>query len=207
MGVIFWPSVFLICGLLLILLEVLIPSGGVIGICSLACLALCLWYAFSTSLGLGATFLVVDLVAIPLTVSLAFSLWTRTPLGRKILLKPPEPEEIEDSHADSRLEGLAGREGRALTPLRPSGHVEVDGRRLGALAEGGFLPAGTLVRVLRVRSGEAIVREVAGLGAPPREEWRQPIVEPERPDVRDVAGPIPTTPRTAEAVSTLEEAP
>ena len=141
MSVMFWPFVFLAIGLLLIMLEVFIPSGGLIGLCSIVCLVLCLWYAFANSVGLGLTFMMIDLVALPLTVALAFSLWSRTPLGRKFFLRPPAPEEIEVSHTDHHLEILVGQVGRSLTPLRPCGHVEIDGRRIDALAEEGFLPA------------------------------------------------------------------
>jgi membrane-bound ClpP family serine protease len=154
----FWPSLFLVLGLLLLIVEVFIPSGGLIGICSLACLLLCLWYAFSQSLVMGAMFMLVDLVALPLTAMGAFSLWSRTPLGRKFFLRPPAPEEIEVSHTDHHLEHLVDQVGRALTPLRPCGHIDIEGRRIDGLAEEGFLPAGCLVRVLRVRSGQLIVR-------------------------------------------------
>ncbi len=158
MSVAFWPSVFLAIGLLLILLEVFVPSGGFIGICSIACLVLCLWYAFSYSVALGVTLVIIDLVALPLTAALAFSLWKRTPLGRRFFLRPPAPEEIEVSHSDHHLENLVGQVGRTLTPLRPCGHVEIHGQRVEALAEEGFVPAGASVRALRTRSGQLVVR-------------------------------------------------
>ena len=53
---------------------------------------------------------------------------------------------------------VADREGRALTTLRPCGHVEVDGRRYDGLAEEGFIPEGATVRVVRSRSGQLVVR-------------------------------------------------
>ena len=81
--------VFLLFGLFLVMLEVFIPSGGFIGVSSIACLVLCLWYAYQQSVGLLAAFMLIDLVALPLTVSLAFSLWSRTPLGRRFFLSPP----------------------------------------------------------------------------------------------------------------------
>lgn len=160
MSVLFWPSLFLALGLGLLIVEVFIPSGGLIGVCSAACLMLCLWYAFSQSLAMGAAFMLIDLVALPLTAMGAFSLWSRTRLGRRFFLQPPAPEEIEVSHADHHLEPLVDQLGRALTPLRPCGHIEVDGRRADALAEGGFVPGGCTVRVLRIRSGQLIVRGV-----------------------------------------------
>src|SRR3954453_7356309 len=161
MSVLFWPSLFLVLGLLLLIVEVFIPSGGLIGICSVACLILCLWYAFSESLVMGATFMLVDLVALPLTAMGAFSLWSRSPLGRKFFLQPPAPDEIDVSHTDRHLEHLVDQTGRALTPLRPCGNIEIEGRRVDGLAEEGFLPAGCMVRVLRVRSGQLIVRGLA----------------------------------------------
>jgi membrane-bound ClpP family serine protease len=53
---------------------------------------------------------------------------------------------------------LVGQLGRTLTPLRPSGLVDFEGRRLDALSEEGLIPAGALIRALRVRSGQLIVR-------------------------------------------------
>src|SRR3954452_8829343 len=181
MSVLFWPSLFLALGLLLLIVEVFIPSGGLIGICSVACLLLCLWYAFSHSLAMGATFMLVDLVALPLTAMGAFSLWSRTPLGRKFFLQPPAPEEIGVSHTDHHLENLVDQIGRALTPLRPCGHVEIDRRRVDALAEEGFLPAGSLVRVLRVRSGQLIVRGMTEVADLPRDEIPT-LTDSTRPD-------------------------
>jgi membrane-bound ClpP family serine protease len=201
LSVIFWPSVFLVLGLLLLTLEAFIPSGGLIGVCSILCLVLCLWYAFAQSLGLGATFMVIDLVALPLTAGLAFSLWSRTPLGRRFLLKPPEPEEIEVSHTDHHLECLVGQSGRTLTPLRPCGHVEINGQRADALAEEGFLPAAAPVRVLKVRSGQVVVKGIGELAA---ERLKTPsqITDLSGPEI----GPLPIA-STGQAVSTFEDAP
>jgi membrane-bound ClpP family serine protease len=196
----FWPFVFLAIGLLLIMLEVFIPSGGLIGLCSIACLVLCLWYAFANSIGLGLTFMMIDLVALPLTVALAFSLWSRTPLGRKFFLRPPAPEEIEVSHADHHLEILVGQVGRSLSPLRPCGHVEIDGRRIEALAEEGFLPAAVPVRVLRIKAGQVVVRGVLDSADALAEEWRNMHDQP-RPE----PGPSPLIELTADAVSILED--
>jgi membrane-bound ClpP family serine protease len=201
MSVLFWPSLFLALGLLLLIVEVFIPSGGFIGFCSIACLVLSLWYAFAQSTTLGATFMLVDLVALPLTAALAFSLWSRTPLGRKFFLRPPTPEEIEVSHADHHLEHLVGQEGRTLTPLRPSGHVEIDGRRVDGLAEEGFLPAGASIRAIRVRSGQLVVRGLLDPTETRRDNQPTPI---------DLTGPGPgpaPISTTAEPVSTFEDTP
>jgi membrane-bound ClpP family serine protease len=152
-----WPSLCLVVGLLLLLAEVFIPSGGLIGFLAIGFLGVSLYLAFATTT-LGPVFLVVAGLMIPLTLMLAIYLWPRTPMAKFLLLSPPEPEDvIPDGHA-LMLEHLVGQFGRALTPLRPSGLVDFEGRRLEGLSEEGLIPAGMLVRAVQVRSGRLIVR-------------------------------------------------
>ncbi len=80
-------------------------------------------------------FLLADFLLMPMVAAAGIYLWPKTPLARRVLLKPPTPEEIEASHSGQRLDHLIGQLGRALTPLRPSGMVDFDGRRLDGLAE------------------------------------------------------------------------
>jgi len=158
MTMLFWPIAFLALGLLLLFVEVFVPSGGFIGFSALFCVGVGLWHAFQHSTMLGVVFVVVDLAAVPLTAMLAFWLWTRSPMSRRFFLKPPAQDEIDVSHKGLDLPLVADREGRALTTLRPCGHVEVDGRRYDGLAEEGFIAEGSPVRVVRSRSGQLVVR-------------------------------------------------
>jgi membrane-bound ClpP family serine protease len=158
MTILFWPIAFLALGLLLLFIEVFVPSGGFVGLSALFCVGVGLWHAFQHSTMLGAAFLIVDLVAVPLTAMAAFWLWARTPMSRPFFLRPPAKDEIDVSHTGLDLPLVADREGRALTTLRPCGHVEFDGRRYDGLAEEGFIPEGSPVRVVRSRSGQLVVR-------------------------------------------------
>ena len=93
---------------------------------------------FSQSTDLGLKFLLADFVLLPLALRRWRSTSGRkTPLAKRVFLKPPDPEEIEVSHSSQRLDHLVGQFGRALTPLRPSGLVDFDGRRLDGLSEEG----------------------------------------------------------------------
>lgn len=60
----------------------------------------------------------------------------------------------------SELERLKGRYGRTVTPMRPSGSVEIDGRRTDALTEGVMLEAGVWVRCVEVKGSRVTVRQV-----------------------------------------------
>ncbi len=163
MSTLAWPILLLALAVILLLAEVFVPSGGLIGLLALGCAGLSLWHAFRQSTTLGISFLAVDCVLLPLVFMLAMYIWPKTPLARRIFLRPPGPEEIEVAHAPQRLDLLLGQYGRALTPLRPSGLVEFEGRRLDALSEDGLIPSGSLVQAVRVRAGQIIVRTAADL--------------------------------------------
>jgi membrane-bound ClpP family serine protease len=158
MSTLAWPLLLLAFGLLLLIAEVFIPSGGLIGFLALCCLGLSLWHAFQQSPELGLKFLLADCLLLPVAMALAIHFWPRTPLAKRVFLARPSPEEIEVSHSSLRLDHLVGELGRALTPLRPSGMVDFDGRRLDGLSEEGLIPAGALIQAVRVRGGQLIVR-------------------------------------------------
>ncbi len=153
-----WPLLLLAFGLILLISEVFIPSGGLIGLLAVSCVGLSLWKAFEHSYDLGLKFLLADFVLLPVAGALAIYLWPRTPLARRVFLRPPDPEEMDVSHSDQRIDHLIGQYGRALTPLRPSGMVDFDGRRLDGLSEEGLIPSGALVRAVRIRAGQLVVR-------------------------------------------------
>ena len=158
MGTLGWPLLILGFALILLVAEVFIPSGGLIGITAAFCLVYSLWLAFRQSYAVGMKFLAADVVLLPTALALAMYLWPKTPLAKRVFLRPPGPEEIEVSHSPHRLDHLIGQIGRALTPMRPSGVVDFDGRRLDAMSEGELIDPGTLVQAVRVRSGHLVVR-------------------------------------------------
>lgn len=160
-----WPAVTLALGLLLLVAEVFVPSGGLLGLSAGVFVCAAVWLAFADSMQAGLLMLGVVAVALPATLAAAAAAWPRTPMGRWLMLKPPDPDEVEPAPSvrhGTRLEHLVGQYGRSLTPLRPSGTVEIDGRRFDGLAEEGMIPAGAIVRALRVRGGQVVVRVAEG---------------------------------------------
>ena len=64
------------------------------------------------------------------------------------------------STGTSQAEGLAqliGQTGTAATPLRPSGTILIEGRRVDAITGGEFLEKGTPVRIVRTEGSGVIV--------------------------------------------------
>ena len=59
----------------------------------------------------------------------------------------------------NRIE-LIGKEGHALTPLRPSGTVVIDNDRIDVVTEGSYVDAGKMVEVIKVEGSRIVVREI-----------------------------------------------
>ena len=155
-----WPSLCLAIGLLLLLAEVFIPSGGLIGLLAIGFLGVSIYLGFaSTSYGL--IFLIVTGLLMPLTLMLALYLWPRTPMAKILSLVPPGLDEMAPEPQGALMARLVGQFGRSLTPLRPSGLVDFEGRRLEGLAEAGLIPAGALVQAISIRGGGQVVVRVA----------------------------------------------
>jgi membrane-bound serine protease (ClpP class) len=152
-----WPILSLIVALLLFVAEAFIPSGGLIGFLAVGLVGVSLFLAFTTT-PFGWIFLIATCILLPLTIMLAIQLWPHTPIAKYLFLNPPGPDEIVPEDRVRGLGHLVGQFGRTLTPLRPTGLVEFDGRRMEGMSEEGMIAANTLVRVIEVRGARLIVR-------------------------------------------------
>ena len=155
-----WAVVLLVLGLGILWAEIFIPSGGVLGLLGATALVASVLLAFSHGFEMGVIFFGVVSVALPVIFVVGMHLWPRTPVGRWLALKPLRDDEAVEDRPPPGLEGLVGRVGRTITPLRPSGLTDFDGRRIDTLAEGFLIEPGTLVRVVSVRGNRVTVRPV-----------------------------------------------
>lgn len=151
--------------LVLVAIEVFIPSAGLIGIIAGAAAiagVVCLWQV-SAEWGIAGTLGV--LVLGPSLFFYLLNILPSTPAGRRLIGELPEEERAERDLAERRARderaALVGAEGVALTDLRPIGTVEIDGQRYDALAETAAIDQGTRVRVTRATMLELKVRPIA----------------------------------------------
>lgn len=157
-----WPLVCVALGLLLVVLEAFVPSGGLIGLLAGGLIVYGVALAFWQSTELGWKFLVGVGLALPCAVGLGLFFWPRSPMAKYFALAPPETEEIVEQRGD--LDHLVGQFGRALTPLRPAGVVSFEGRRHDGQAQDGMIDSGTLVEAIAVRGRRLIVRVARAQG-------------------------------------------
>jgi membrane-bound serine protease (ClpP class) len=162
----FWAVALLFLGLLLLIAEVFIPSGGIIGSCMAGALVLGIilaWMAWWRSsplyfwLYLGSLAMILPGIAI-----VAFHVWPHTPLGRRAMLQPPSEEEV-DAFADEEeeLQTLVGRTAKTVTPLNPAGMIVIDDRRLHCQSEGNIIDPGCWVRILSATHNRVVVRRMS----------------------------------------------
>ena len=151
---------FFTAGVALLIAEVLLPSHGVLGILGavgLMCgVGAC--FAINQYLGLVAAVLVVALT--PFGLALWVKVWPHTPVGKRMILGPPEASAAPAPRVH------VGQVGVVVSELRPGGVCEFlgpsrAGERVEARSEhGDVIPAGRRVEVVDVVDGRPLVRPI-----------------------------------------------
>jgi membrane-bound ClpP family serine protease len=159
-----WGLALLAVALLLVVVEVFVPSGGVIGFLAAGSAVAGVYCLFRVGTAWGLVGIGIVVVLGPLAFGFALRVWPSTPMGRKMLgEKPPEQVEAErlaELKERERLAALVGAEGIVLMDLRPVGIVQVQGQRYEAKSETSIIRAGTRVRVTSVEPNQIRVRAV-----------------------------------------------
>ncbi len=160
-GVAGWLAVFVFAvGVTAILLEIfVIPGFGAAGLLGLGMVVWSIFLAATSplqaviSLSVALTGSIVMLY-IFIRVLGRRGMWDRLVLGMKL--------ETSTGYVTPKkgMEKYQDMEGTAVTPLRPAGTAEFAGDRVDVVSEGGFIPAGTHVRVVLVEGGRVVVRAI-----------------------------------------------
>jgi len=144
----------------LIIAEVFVPSGGLISICAVACVAggIAIFFRHSTTVGwIGVG---TAVIMIPTVLIIAYKIFSKTRIGKSVMLTPPERQKGDAIADTAELKELLGAEGVVLTPLRPVGICDFSGRRVECVAESGYVDRGKKVKVIQVQSTQLTVRVV-----------------------------------------------
>lgn len=160
------PLSLMIFGILLVLLEVLIPSGGILGLLAAAALTGSLVLAFQTDPTMGYMMLGATGVSLPIVIVVGFKYLPKTPFGRRLILTPTEESDAVLGKAGVSGHDfgvLLGQEGQAVSPLRPSGFAEISEERFMVTTTGDLIDEGEAVVVVNVEGNSIVVeRKEAG---------------------------------------------
>ncbi len=205
MSPLLWITALVVVGLALIVLEVFVPSGGVLGLLSVLALGAGVVTAFvEQGAAAGMFVLAGTFVAVPAVLVFAFRWFPVTPLGRRVLPPPPMADDVLPDVAERRrLRGFVGSRGRTEGELLPWGRVVVDGQMFEAVSDGGPLAADAPIEVSGVQGRSLVVRQVLGIAAAPSPSLAQePAAAGDAPAVDSAAAEEPAGARLS---SLLEE--
>jgi membrane-bound serine protease (ClpP class) len=152
------PIVLTLVGMALVVAEVFFPSLGLLSVAAGTCILVADILAFQEATWIGWVFVAVQIVLLPVVIRGAFAVLPRTPFGRRMVLSAPTSAA---AGAMPDLRRLLGREGVALTDLRPAGIVRVGPERVSVVAQGGLVTRDTPVIVVAVEGSEVRVRPLA----------------------------------------------
>jgi len=156
-GLVLAVFLYVVCAVLLIA-EVFIPSGGLLGVCAFAAVAggITIFFGHGPFAGwIGVGFAAV---MIPSILALAYKIFPKTRFGKAVTLSPPDRSTGDAIPDAEQLRRLVGARGVVLTPLRPVGVCEFSGKRIECVAESGYVDKGTPVEVIRVQGTQPTVR-------------------------------------------------
>jgi len=150
---------YLVCAAL-ILAEVFVPSGGLLGICALVCLIGGVAIFFRHSIAAGWVGIGAAIVMIPSIIAVAYKIFPKTRFGKSVTLTPSERQHGDAIPDTSGLKELLGSVGVVLTPLRPVGMCNFSGQRVECVAESGYVDRDKKVKVINVESTKVTVRVI-----------------------------------------------
>ena len=104
---------------------------------------------------IGFSFVAADLILIPVLVIVGLKLLARSPVTLRKTLSRKEGVSAQSSE----LESYVGRQGNAVTDLRPAGIAVINGKRVDVVTRGEYLEKDSAIIVTAVTGNQIIVRK------------------------------------------------
>jgi len=137
-------------GVLLLFIEIFIPSGGSLAIAAILCIAYSVYSLFERGQPIPAWTL--------LALTLGYcGLLVRFWLKRMRLDETLGQSDGNDEDVNQAKE-MIGQTGVALTALRPTGIAKIDGHRYDVMTMGSFIDPGNEIRVIEASGNRILVR-------------------------------------------------
>ncbi len=151
-------AIILIAGLALVIVEMFTPGFGVPGIAGGLLLIVGIILTARNFIEALVLFIVI-LVILGTALFIVLRSAARGRLKKRLVLDLSQKN--ENGYVGTRdFKEYIGREGIALTVLRPAGAAEFDGVRIDVVSEGPFINPGTHVKVIKVEGPRVVVSPV-----------------------------------------------
>jgi membrane-bound serine protease (ClpP class) len=167
-----WEIALFALGVILIALEIfIIPGFGVAGISGIIIAVLGIGAALLANNGtsfeyvsVGDILQSVALVLVMLMTAILLVIWAARHIATSRAAYPFVDHAVQDKAEgytafNATLHELVGQVGEALSDLRPSGHITVDGKQYDAESDDGYIHRGQQVIIDRIRNMNIIVKK------------------------------------------------
>lgn len=158
------PAICIILGLIFIIIEIFQPGFGFFGICGGILVAVGIavrMYYSGAGNPIIQLIVMVGVVALILLIALAIMLisikmgW----LSRTAFVENSTAVSKDYSKGTGDFSFLIGQRGTTLTALRPSGTVEIEGKKYDVVSQADFIDKDQLVEVIEVEGVRIVVKE------------------------------------------------
>ncbi|MDR1598898.1 MAG: hypothetical protein LBS11_03365 [Oscillospiraceae bacterium] len=150
----------LIVGMGLLVVEMIIPGFGLPGIAGVVLQLIALymtWNAAGPLAMLGVFLMVLALTGIAMAIVVRSTRRGKLSRSHFVLRDASTAATPPEGGTDPAVVAV-GRVGKALTPLRPAGMVDIEGERLNVVSEGEFIPKDAPVVIERIEGTRVVVK-------------------------------------------------
>ena len=154
-----WTSLGLfVTGLILLVIEGIVPGFGLPGISGIIFVLVGIILAMD-SFQVALVSLSIAIIITTIVTIILVKLGYRSKLFQSIILST-EHRGDKGYVSAKPMEEYEGKIGKAITGLRPSGFVEIDGKRIDAISYGEYITKGESIKVVKVEGTKIFVRRV-----------------------------------------------
>lgn len=156
MKVFFMPVILQLAGVLIIIAEIFLPSGGLLSLMAVGLFGYSLFIVFhDISTMAGTYFVLADLFIIPILVAVGLKIVARSPATLRETLSSANGVVSQSPELDNFL----GGSGKSVTPLHPGGTAIINDQRVDVVSRGEYIDKDKDLVVVEVTGNQIIVRE------------------------------------------------
>ena len=151
--------ILFVAGFILIGIEMVIPGFSIPGVSGIICLVVAI-FLVSDSFVEGAIIALVIMALLGIMFAIILGILSKARLKSPIILKDEQNKE-KGFISSNDLNYLLGKQGVAVTDLRPSGTADFDGIEFDVLSEGKYISKDTRLVIFKVQGSKLIVKAIS----------------------------------------------
>lgn len=150
------PIILQVVGVIVIIAEIILPSGGLLSVLAAGIFGYSLYIVFhDVSISVGFFFVTADAILIPILVIVGLKLLAKSPATLRKTLSREDGVTSQSSELDKYI----GMEGTAITDLRPAGTAIINEKRVDVVSRGEYLDKDSEIVVSTITGNQIIVRK------------------------------------------------